>query len=457
MGKFRAAALAALILAVSLAVPSAASASLRLEAAAGPAKINLTWAASLSGVQEWQVYRGTAADFIPGPDNLLATLPPEAASFTDAALSPGTLYYYLVRAVLADGYVESNVAGAVVRPPAPHGGYPASPVVCATCHTAHTAAAASLLAEAEPGLCYRCHKAGGESTYDVQAEFARPGSRHDLGPDLACSSCHDAHRADLPRLLQVTVSGAVYHEGGGNAFCLGKCHPSVGTYYPPPGSGHNGAGLTPPQTGIACSGCHEPHGAELPKLLATKPAGASRAAAGNDPSFCYACHGTDAFPAPHRECLACHDPHGTPFAAYLKRSYDFEDENRAEPFRESDFATCLTEGCHTAAEITGSTSGFYDAASGRNLHAYHLNNTSAGSAVCKECHRPHGALPEENPGLKSLVGFPAATVTARVYEGQSFGPEFLSTDGGGGCNLACHGAQHAVEPGPGEISSSYRR
>ncbi len=82
--------------------------------------IQLTWPAASArcgGQVSYRVYRGTSGDFVPGPDNIVAS-GLAGTSFTDHdALLDGTTYYYGVRAVdAANGANDGNTVKRAATP-----------------------------------------------------------------------------------------------------------------------------------------------------------------------------------------------------------------------------------------------------------------------------------------------------------------------------------------------------
>ncbi|GAW93598.1 cytochrome c3 family protein [Calderihabitans maritimus] len=343
--------------------------------------------------------------------------------------------------------------------PEPHGSYTSDTQFCAQCHTSHGAEGEKLINESSvTDLCYVCHSTVGQSVYDqVYDEFSKT-YRHPVPEQvISCNNCHNPHLTPVssPRILQASVNETVYYQGGGEKFCW-SCHPAEETYYPQDGSGHDAGSLEPVSgTGISCNGCHEQHGSQYPYLLYLD----------NDRTLCYDCHSAssgsgwegksvyeDTYINAHEsyECSSCHDPHGGPEEKYLIASYDMNASvNRSVYFDANDFKTCFRSNCHTETEILGSGSGFYDDQYNRNLHELHLDDTSKGTAVCRECHRPHGPLTAENPYEKHLVGFPAGTVSAYIYDDPTYKHNYNSIEGGA-CFLSCHDVNHD------ETNSVYR-
>ena len=82
--------------------------------ATGKRKISLNWKQSTSlNVTQNKIYRSTTAG---GPYTPIATIPP-AISYSNAGLTGGTTYYYIVTAVNSSGLESpaSNQASATAR------------------------------------------------------------------------------------------------------------------------------------------------------------------------------------------------------------------------------------------------------------------------------------------------------------------------------------------------------
>jgi predicted CXXCH cytochrome family protein len=133
-----------------------------------------------------------------------------------------------------------------------------------------------------PQLCYMCHSPFGTKPYI-----------HPPVKDGMCTTCHNPHSSDQPKLLAQPLKD----------LCL-SCHPDKGDYKYVHG---------PVSTGD-CTTCHDPH--ESPnKNLVVKD--------GND--LCLTCHmdmqeeikKKDIHPALESGCTSCHSPHGSAFPKFL--------------------------------------------------------------------------------------------------------------------------------------------
>ncbi len=431
-------------------------------------------------------------------------------------------------------YVTDLAANAVptgIRPAFtgfnPHASYSTNTGMCARCHSDHQATGYKLVkTEDYNSLCLLCHD-GSQSQSNIKAELDNPaGSSHHRGVKgpLQCTDCHNPHgdadgRQPFPRLLRARQADQNLTYKGID-FCW-ACHGAASTlvtdtvndqvvnavydhqsYWPGneanannpnlAGTGHDrlpddptgaplGLGTGP---GIKCLACHQEHWSPLPKLLRQQPVSSAGrisvetpAVAGNNPTFCLACHNTAIKDSAwdgqqtlknggHRqECLVCHDPHGTPNQKYLVRGqYVLEPAGvdrdvYSYPYQAKDYGACFDGGCHNAAQLTATDFVYGDLPTGFfnwnlaqmepqnprvNLHQYHLSldswQTGQGNAVCRECHRPHGAIPVENPRLAHQVGFPSVTVSA--YDGEKVFIDDPDGPGTGSCQLLCHGVKH---------------
>lgn len=403
----------------------------------------------------------------------------------------------------------------------PHGNFTANDKACGICHVTHKGLARNLIKIASVDqVCYLCHDAGGiGSFYTVEDDFdtSIKTTTHKVPVSQQCTDCHNPHlnSAATPKLMQ-TATGA----NGDERFCW-SCHgigsrlpTDAGTdlagnandhqsYYPQDGTGHDSASLNPVSgTMVKCTKCHEEHGSNFAKLLADPQGDSPPTFTANNKGFCYECHtgaitGADSAwdgrlvvennRGHAQNCNTCHDPHGTPNEAYNVFTYSMTPVGISRtdanfPYNKNNYNQCWNGGCHLGADtaLTQTTknadtppTGFWqdDLFQSKptdervNLHNFHLNldkyRPGRGNAVCKECHRPHGGLTNENPDLAKKVGFPSSTVTKNTLSSPQY--DFLKKEAGdpndgGSCNLNCHNYTHTdvtyinggvtVAPGP---------
>ncbi|WP_366921926.1 cytochrome c3 family protein [Metallumcola ferriviriculae] len=383
------------------------AATLTVTATAGSTYVDLSWEDGVEANQ-YEIYRDTASSVDTGSTlvevvygkSVLKQVYGGSTSFVnnyrDNNVQAGTTYYYIIRAVDDNGSRISDVVSAGPFGKMPHGHYADNPEACGDCHQAHTADSEQLvMGPTVNETCYRCHSGStplvAGTAHDIESEFSKPGSNHlGLDGEQQCSSCHDAHfdpAADPALLYSVneSVYGSVYHRGGGSDYCF-TCHDVLQAEYQT-GSAHDSSSLTPPDTNIVCSGCHEPHGSSLDWLLKLQPYGAAQATLNEDNDFCYTCH----------------------------------DENSI--LDGGDFYDAVT------------------AVSGTYLHDTHVTNNNA---QCRDCHDAHGADPAENSSEAYLISFSdtVSGVVYSVYSSSGDGPLYQLQSEGGYCVLNCHNTDH---------------
>jgi len=239
---------------------------------------------------------------------------------------------------------EKKLAGA--HPPVADG--------CTGCHDPHSSASKKLLKKLPPGLCIDCHAAD-----DLK-------KAHPVSVDKSnCLACHAPHGSAQKQMMAGSVlhppfaeksCDACHAKGvaarrsrkkGGGELCL-ACH-DLGE--PPAGGSLHGA----VQTGL-CTGCHDPHMSDRPKLLKK-----------DGPSLCTGCHapiaallaGASVHPPATEDCTGCHAPHQSAGAKLLSDSVP---------------ALCLN--CHDAGD--------------KPLRGKHLD-ADFSKLACLACHNPHGS------------------------------------------------------------------
>ncbi len=161
---------------------------------------------------------------------------------------------------------------------------------CVTCHLdCNTLSPANqkeppdyYLKAKEPALCLECHSASGKNISPAAAKDLSPA--HDNQPlgKSRCSSCHDPHSSDIPKLI------LKYSHGPYNARLCSACHPA-------PVAGE--VQLTKADVDSLCYECHTQFKAEMGgtksqhKLLSQSK----------------------------RSCMECHDPHAANQEYQLKK------------------------------------------------------------------------------------------------------------------------------------------
>ena len=152
-------------------------------------------------------------------------------------------------------------------------------------------------AEPQNEKCLACHQTGTRIHWQ--------GSGHDRA-QLACASCHKAHAAKDPVMVEETQAGVCFecHKDRRADMLKVSAHPLKTGFF-------------------ACSSCHASHGSTTRALLEKNTV--------ND--TCYQCHADKRGPFlwEHRpavdDCTNCHNPHGTNNAPMLKVRVPFLCQN----------------------------------------------------------------------------------------------------------------------------------
>lgn len=144
----------------------------------------------------------------------------------------------------------------------------------------------TLKPEVASEICLKCHQGGRRMHWQ--------GSTHDV-KNVGCVNCHSMHDEKInhgksPLLKTASPAESCY-----------QCHSEKKAQIKK--SGH----MPLVEGKMGCTGCHNPHGSLVDKLLAKNTI----------PETCYQCHQDKRGPfmwdhAPAREnCATCHDPHGS--------------------------------------------------------------------------------------------------------------------------------------------------
>ena len=337
---------------------------------------------------------------------------------------------------------------------------PHAPVVddCAACHDAHGTEFDVLLVTAPEGICLECHDADA-----TDAAHPIPVRRAD------CRSCHDAHGSDATHMLRGVSQHVPFAEGSceachrkprgtrvrllqeGGALCA-ACHGDLAA------TTDGGVVHTALRQG-RCVECHDPHLAELPKLL--------KADGG---ALCFSCHpdvaeratGPGAHPALEDGCDGCHDAHRSDHDALLLDDEDdlcraCHDATNPELRRLHFEAEMTTTRCASCHDPHGSTS--MPLIANGSIHAPFREGCSAchegtagslvdggGNALCETCHDDvtetiaTAAVPHPAMEMVECVDCHSPHASRQ--------PKLLRAPGGDLC-LTCHEDQ---APGEGETA-----
>ncbi|MBZ5639132.1 MAG: cytochrome C [Acidobacteriia bacterium] len=276
---------------------------------------------------------------------------------------------------------------------------------CGNCHesvaTPHPQRGAKTfkLTAAPPALCDGCHDA-----------FGKKSHVHEPVKDGSCTTCHDPHAADEPKLLAQPLK----------ELCA-TCHSDKVDFKFVHG----------PVAAGDCTACHTPHESDTKALLKKE-----------EKETCLTCHATVVAksmtllhgPINDGKCTPCHDPHGGPYPRLLVKEFPADPY---VPYTASEFGLCF--GCHKRELVqdpdTSFATNFRDGE--RNLHYLHVNNPRRGRS-CKLCHAVHGgALPKL---VAETVPFGKWNLPLR----------FVKTATGGSCAPGCHRPQSYDRESPGK-------
>ncbi|QOY36243.1 fibronectin type III domain-containing protein [Anaerobacillus isosaccharinicus] len=298
------------------------------------------------------------------------------------------------------------------------------------------------------------------------------------GPFYSYGYSDDISKSGTNRLKQTTVRIT-----GSITLNVGLYLTDHQTYYPLPTDmrNHNSprmyelAGIDPRNAeylGVQCLVCHERHGSEIKPLLRsdignlTPQQRANLNVNANTKDFCYQCHSNEKFTGswtdnyfgyPNNEqsghaqfdCQVCHNVHGTAYPKQLRLPYR-QDTSRqtsgwswnATTFTQSN-ALCFD--CHDYSKLTQTAT---------RMHGTSRSHwTGSGKqATCKHCHRPHGAIPEENvnSNINHRVGWPSPNVLGTSGRRSRWSsvpsseiPRYERGSSGGSCYVHCHGRNHS--------------
>jgi predicted CXXCH cytochrome family protein len=283
---------------------------------------------------------------------------------------------------------------------------------CTVCHFPHQSTTKGLLRGGEGrDHCLTCHPG-------VRQKLAlQPFGGHE--PTLqVCTSCHNPHSTDFPRLLNASI-----HDN-----CV-SCHKEQ----------DEKIRLAHVQHGViydekSCANCHDPHGSAFDHLLAD-----------SEEHVCLRCHNRAiqtkdgrtlanmkpilAEPYLHGPvkggyCSGCHNAHGAKYANLLREP--FPDRFYAD-FKVKDYGLCFM--CHSPdllqLEHTTTLTDFRNG--DENLHYVHVHRDEKGR-TCKACHAVHGS------------GLPDHIAETVAFEGSKWEMpiRFQKTPDGGSCAPGCH-------------------
>lgn len=205
-----------------------------------------------------------------------------------------------------------------------------------------------------------------------------------------CATCHskliEEKKVVHPATEDCTACHAVEIGEGGTRITLGDKEPALCVSCHSEREGLDALPTPHPAAVDGCTGCHDPHATDFPRLLRRRQA-----------EVCADCHDLASLGSTHGNlvsagttCTSCHDPHGTKTRKLLAGSHlhpPFEDktcdachrENFGERIRLQARGQKLCLACHD------------DPAAVKDRKSVHgaLKDDEKGRAACLSCHNPH--------------------------------------------------------------------
>lgn len=258
---------------------------------------------------------------------------------------------------------------------------PTSVGACLVCHNPHEAGGKGLLRMATSDLCYQCHS-------ELEGQIHTKGNNVHPPAEDNCTACHNPHVSDISdKMLQAPMQ----------KLCV-DCHQEQGVE--PPADFASVKNKHQPVTDArSCTNCHSPHGSPLAAYLLSQPMdlclkchseqltnneGQPVANIGKILKENKDHHG----PIGEKNCSGCHNPHGSDFPRLLVNTYPPEFYTRG--YSREDYRLCFT--CHDAAAMeTRETTTLTNFRNGKkNLHYIHVNRQTKGR-TCRACHETHAS------------------------------------------------------------------
>lgn len=152
---------------------------------------------------------------------------------------------------------------------------------CSACHATHFSTVPGLLKQSERDICLSCH---GKDDFkkskplkNIAKEIKDKKILHGPLQDGECSGCHNPHGSDHTRLLRGAYPKSFYapYRKGSYNFCL-ECHDknllrfpetSIYTEFRNGKQNLHHLHVSNKYKGRSCRACHEPHAADLEKLM----------------------------------------------------------------------------------------------------------------------------------------------------------------------------------------------
>jgi predicted CXXCH cytochrome family protein len=252
---------------------------------------------------------------------------------------------------------------------------PVAAGACGSCHKAHGSQYPKLLVATGTQLCFTCHTEMKQQL--VEAKFKHKAVEQD------CTNCHDPHASNYPKQIKKPPA----------QLCT-SCHEHDKIKTAAVDSKFKHA---PVMTDVACLNCHTAHGGDRPKLMRTDPlkvcmkCHADQQKDGDRviPAVAEVLDPKTSKHGPIRDgtCNGCHNPHGSDVPRLLAKPYP---EKFYQAFSLDNYALCFS--CHDKQLVLAqTTTGLTNFRNGtENLHFVHVNKQDRGRS-CYACHNTHAS------------------------------------------------------------------
>ena len=257
---------------------------------------------------------------------------------------------------------------------------PVAAGACDSCHSAHTSKFPKLLAAQGRDLCLTCHN-------EMKTQMAKVKFMH-KAVEGDCNNCHDPHASNYT--MQIKQEPV--------ALCT-SCHEHDKIKQAAMNATFK---HSPVFKDNACLNCHTAHGGDLAKLMRAEPIKVCMKCHENDqktadgrpvPALTAVLDPNMSKHGPIRDgnCSGCHNTHGSNVPRLLIKSYP---EAFYQPFSEDKYELCFS--CHDKQLVeiqkTANLTGFRNG--DRNLHFVHVNREKGRN--CRSCHETHASRNERH-------------------------------------------------------------
>jgi len=242
---------------------------------------------------------------------------------------------------------------------------------CTSCHSPHESAEKALLKGVSREVCLKCHT-------DFAKAMQAAARVHPPVKEKPCTSCHNPHSSSTHFVLKEAMPD----------LCL-SCHKEIGKKLKNAKILHK-----PVQDGKRCGNCHSTHFAKAKGLLTGDEKSVCLDCHGTDDlgnpplkNIKKELEGKTNLHGPIQKgmCSGCHDPHGSDYPRLFTGPYP---ESFYTPYKEGSYDLCLR--CHEKNLLRYPDTTIYTKFrnGNKNLHYLHVNDARKGR-TCRACHVPH--------------------------------------------------------------------